>query len=128
MTESVSNENLETKIIEIAKQQFIENGFAETSMSDIAAKVGINRPGSGEKVQLEIFTEYLSGELSFPFDGVGVVVVGDEQDFFNLEGHEFLENVAVTLFPLVYFIQVYFFHDVLFCTKLKICWRNGKRK
>lgn len=45
MTESVSNENLETKIIEIAKQQFIENGFAETSMSDIAAKVGINRPG-----------------------------------------------------------------------------------
>ena len=45
MTESVSNENLETKIIEVAKQQFIENGFAETSMSDIAAKVGINRPG-----------------------------------------------------------------------------------
>ena len=45
MTESVSNENLETKIREIAKQQFIENGFAETSMSDIAAKVGINRPG-----------------------------------------------------------------------------------
>ena len=84
--------------------------------------------GCGKKVQLEIFTEYLPGELSFPFDGVGVVVVGDEQDFFNLEGHEFLENVAVTLFPLVYFIQVYFFHDVLFCTKLKICWRNGKRK
>ena len=45
MTESVNNENLETKIIEVAKQQFIENGFAETSMSDIAAKVGINRPG-----------------------------------------------------------------------------------
>ena len=45
MTESVNNENLETKIIEVAKQQFIENGFAETSMRDIAAKVGINRPG-----------------------------------------------------------------------------------
>ena len=45
MSESVNNENLETKIIEVAKQQFIENGFAETSMSDIAAKVGINRPG-----------------------------------------------------------------------------------
>jgi len=45
MTESVNSENLETKIIEVAKQQFIENGFAETSMSDIAAKVGINRPG-----------------------------------------------------------------------------------
>lgn len=45
MVESVHSENLETKIIEIAKQQFIENGFVETSMSDIAAKVGINRPG-----------------------------------------------------------------------------------
>ena len=46
MTESVNNENLETKIIEVAKQQFfIEKGFVETSMSDIAAKVGINRPG-----------------------------------------------------------------------------------
>ncbi|MFR7810617.1 MAG: hypothetical protein ACLU4N_15845 [Butyricimonas faecihominis] len=28
------------------------------------------KTGSGEKVQLEIFTEYLPGELSFPFDGV----------------------------------------------------------
>ena len=69
-----------------------------------------------------------SRELSFLFDGVGVVVVGDEQDFFYLEGHEFLKYVAVALFPLVYFVQVYFFHDVLFCTKLKICWRNDKRK
>ena len=84
--------------------------------------------GCGKKVQLEIFTEYLPGELSFPFDGVGVIVVGDEQDFFYLEGHEFLKYVTVALFPLVYFVQVYFFQDVLFCTKLKICWRNDKRK
>lgn len=35
---------LEAKIIEAAKQLFIENGYAETSMSDIAAQVGINRP------------------------------------------------------------------------------------
>ena len=35
---------MEKKIVEAAKELFIENGFAETSMSDIAAKVGINRP------------------------------------------------------------------------------------
>lgn len=39
-----NNEDLESKIVEAAKQLFIENGFVETSMSDIAAKVGINRP------------------------------------------------------------------------------------
>ena len=36
--------DLEAKIIEAAKSLFIEKGFAETSMSDIAAKAGINRP------------------------------------------------------------------------------------
>ena len=45
MIDSTRNDELETKIIEVAKHLFIENGFAETSMSDIAAKVGINRPG-----------------------------------------------------------------------------------
>ncbi|WP_455584142.1 TetR/AcrR family transcriptional regulator [Bacteroides sp.] len=44
MATSDTNENLEKKIIEAAKQLFIENGFKETSMSDIATKVGINRP------------------------------------------------------------------------------------
>ena len=44
MTTTNNNEDLEKKIIEAAKELFIENGFAETSMSDIAAKVCINRP------------------------------------------------------------------------------------
>lgn len=38
-------DNTEEKIIKAAKSLFIEKGFAETSMSDIAAKAGINRPG-----------------------------------------------------------------------------------
>lgn len=38
------NSNIEDRILEVAKQMFIENGFEETSMSDIAIKVGINRP------------------------------------------------------------------------------------
>lgn len=36
--------NTEQRIIETAKSVFIEKGYAETSMSDIAAKAGINRP------------------------------------------------------------------------------------
>lgn len=36
--------DLEHKIIEAAKELFVVNGYAETSMSDIAARAGINRP------------------------------------------------------------------------------------
>lgn len=36
--------NLEERIVEAAKSLFMEKGYAGTSMSDIAAKVGINRP------------------------------------------------------------------------------------
>ena len=36
---------MEEKIIKVAKALFIEKGYAETSMSEIAAKAGINRPG-----------------------------------------------------------------------------------
>ena len=36
-------DNMETRIVEAAGQLFVEKGFEETSMSDIAASVGINR-------------------------------------------------------------------------------------
>lgn len=39
------NNDTEQQIITAAKQVFIEKGFEETSMSDIAARAGINRPG-----------------------------------------------------------------------------------
>lgn len=44
MMETNKDADLETRIIEAARQLFIEKGFVETNMSDIAAKVGINRP------------------------------------------------------------------------------------
>lgn len=47
MTENVTNvdyNDMESRIIEAAKTLFMAKGFAETSMSDIAAKMGINRP------------------------------------------------------------------------------------
>ncbi len=39
-----NNNTTEQQIIEVAKHVFVEKGFEETSMSDIAARVGINRP------------------------------------------------------------------------------------
>lgn len=39
-----NEDHIERRIIETAKQLFVENGFDKTSMSDIAAQIGINRP------------------------------------------------------------------------------------
>ena len=36
-------DNIEARIVEAAEQLFVEKGFEETSMSDIAAEAGINR-------------------------------------------------------------------------------------
>lgn len=40
----MENNNLEEKIISVAREVFIEKGFDGASMSDIAVRVGINRP------------------------------------------------------------------------------------
>ena len=45
MSGNTTGNDLEARIIEAAKDLFIEKGFAETSMSEIASRVGINRPG-----------------------------------------------------------------------------------
>lgn len=39
-----TDNNTEQQILKAAKQVFLEKGFAETSMNDIAEKAGINRP------------------------------------------------------------------------------------
>jgi len=41
--ETPPNDTMETRIVEAAEQLFVQKGFEETSMSDIAAAVGINR-------------------------------------------------------------------------------------
>lgn len=43
-TSTTATADMESKIIEVAKTIFMEKGFINTSMSDIAAGVGINRP------------------------------------------------------------------------------------
>lgn len=42
---AAENTGMERQIIKAAKQVFIEKGFEEAGMSDIAARVGINRSG-----------------------------------------------------------------------------------
>ena len=41
---TTENTDMEFRILEAAKDVFMEKGFAETSMGDSAARVGINRP------------------------------------------------------------------------------------
>ncbi len=41
---TTENTDMEFRILEAAKEVFMEKGFAETSMGDIATRVGINRP------------------------------------------------------------------------------------
>ena len=43
-TSTTATADMESKIIEVAKTIFMEKGFIDTSMSDIAAGAGINRP------------------------------------------------------------------------------------
>lgn len=40
----MENSNIEQHIISVAKRLFIQNGFEQTSMMDIAAQAGLNRP------------------------------------------------------------------------------------
>lgn len=42
---AAENTSIEQQIIRVAKQVFIEKGFEEAGMSEIAARVGINRSG-----------------------------------------------------------------------------------
>ncbi len=44
MTETTNGDRMEERILEAAKQVFIEKGYDEASMSDIAVRAGINRP------------------------------------------------------------------------------------
>ena len=40
----MENKDLENEIINVARETFIQNGYTDASMSDIAARLGINRP------------------------------------------------------------------------------------
>lgn len=65
---ATENTDMEQRIIQAAKQVFIEKGYEKSGMSDIAARVGINRPAlhyyfrTKEKMFAAVFADIL---LSF---------------------------------------------------------------
>lgn len=67
---------MENKIIDAARNVFIEKGYAETSMSEIAARVGINRPAlhyyfrTKEKMFQAVFGSIVSSVVPKVFDAL----------------------------------------------------------
>lgn len=59
-------DDMEQRIIEAAQQLFIEKGFVETSMGDIAARVGVNRPAINYyfRTKERLFAAVLGGIVS----------------------------------------------------------------
>lgn len=67
---------MENKIIEAARTVFIERGYAETSMSEIATKAGINRPAlhyyfrTKDKMFQAVFGSIVSSVIPKVFDAI----------------------------------------------------------
>lgn len=67
---------MENKIINVAREVFIEKGYAETSMSEIATRVGINRPTlhyyfrTKDKMFQAVFNEIVSSIVPKVFDAL----------------------------------------------------------
>ncbi len=67
---------MESKIIDAARAVFIERGYAETSMSEIAARVGINRPAlhyyfrTKDKMFQAVFGSIVSSVVPKVFDAL----------------------------------------------------------
>lgn len=108
MTEPTKGDNLEARIIETAKQMFIERGFTETSMCDIAARVGINRPclhyyfRTKDRLYQAVFGEIISSFLPQVKDIILHTEVPIMQRVERLVdayyGHIFKENPQLPIF------------------------------
>lgn len=67
---------MENKIIDAARAVFIEKGYAETSMSEIAAKAGMNRPAlhyyfrTKDKMFQAVFGSIVSSVIPTVFDAI----------------------------------------------------------
>lgn len=81
MINTCDSNNVENKIIEVARAVFIEKGYAETSMSEIASKAGINRPAlhyyfrTKEKMFDAVFSDIVSSIIPEVFE----IIVKREQ-------------------------------------------------
>ena len=105
-------ENIESRIIEAAKQEFIKKGFEQTSMSDIAAVVGINRPTlhyyfrTKDKMFQAVFAsivakflphiDTLYSQLAFPFLSKNLTMklfFNEDKDTFNAFLQEWKQHI-----------------------------------
>ena len=103
------NNDMENRIISAAKSVFIEKGFAETNMGDIAAKAGINRPAlhyyfrTKEKMFQAVFGEIISTIIPKVF---GLLVQKDKpidkrfEEIVNAYYCLFLENPRLPMFVI----------------------------
>lgn len=100
---------MENKIIAAARNVFIERGYAETSMSEIAARVGVNRPAlhyyfrTKDKMFQAVFGSIVSSVVPKVFEALThkeksiAQRVGDIIDaYYSL----FLENPRLPMFML----------------------------
>lgn len=80
--------NMEERIIQAAKAVFIEKGYAETSMSDIAVKAGMHRPAlhyyfrTKEKMFHAVSKEIISSIIPKIFD---IVIQKDKSVEYRVE-------------------------------------------
>lgn len=100
---------MENKIIDAARSVFIERGYAETSMSEIATRVGINRPAlhyyfrTKDRMFQAVFGSIVSSVMPKVFDalthremGIAQRVEGIIDAYYTL----FLENPRLPMFML----------------------------
>lgn len=100
---------MENRIIDVARSVFIEKGYAETSMSEIAARVGINRPAlhyyfrTKDKMFQAVFGSIVSSVIPKVFEAL----IHKENSFaqrvegiINAYYTLFLENPQLPMFML----------------------------
>lgn len=77
MTDEKITDDMEQRIVIAARDLFIEHGFSATSMGDIAARIGVNRPAINYyfRTKERLFQAALGSIVSISFPQVVAVVL-----------------------------------------------------
>ena len=93
-----SSTPMEEKIVEVAKQVFLENGYEMTSMSDIATRAGINRPT----------LHYYFGTKERMFQAVAAPILDDfipQVETIIMSESPFMVKVDALLMPICLYLK-----------------------
>lgn len=97
MEKTIQPQNIEAHIIKTAKKLFLENGYKNTNMSDIAEKTGINRTklhyyfNTKDKMFKAVFSEIIESFLPEIQD-----ILQNDEDFF-LKIDKIIEQYIILL-------------------------------